>query len=69
MPPRSSEAVNRDETVTCPHNLLQLDRDLLVCLQPGANRAGHRFVAAIGVAMVRQEAVFERDVGIEKGEV
>lgn len=68
MPPPSSEAVNRDETVTGPDYLLQPDSDPVVDVQPGLSRAKHPFVAAIGLAMIRQNALFEGDVGIEKGE-
>ena len=66
VPGRGQEAVGRDEPVARPEDLVELDRELLVRLQPGPSGANEACVTAIDLAgVVRQDVVFEDDLGIE----
>jgi len=58
--------VGRDKPVAGSDDLLQLDRELLVRLEPGPSGANDAFVSAVDLAgVVRQDVVFEDDFGIE----
>src|SRR5215211_1735930 len=65
-----SEAMDRDDAVAGPDDLLQLDRGLLVRRKPVQGRANHAFLTAMRVArVVGQDVVLEDDVGVEEGPV
>jgi hypothetical protein len=70
MPTLSSEAVDRNQAVARPGDLLQFDPELLVGLKADPVRADHAFMAAIALArVVGQDVVLTDNVGIEEGEI
>jgi len=59
--------VDGDDALTRVDHSLQLDRDLLVCLEPAFRRPNHSLVAAVGLAnVVGQDRVLVDDRRIEE---